>query len=138
MKLDIFLKLYDQKKKAMLHDEYLKERIKSIYLPIEKKQKLAEDIVSISFWKDVDGCRELHIDSVKKYIATCVAIFSEYSDVEISYEKDLVENFNKLNMRGLFDSMIHVIDQRELKELNMVIQMVTDDFMTNELNHNNV
>ena len=134
MKLDIFIKLFDQKAKNGQGEDYLKERIKNVYIPFEKKADVAKAILDASYWRTRDDeSKELHIDSVAKYMLSCVSLIDLYTDIERSKkENSMLDDFNKLNERGIFDMVIGMIDKRELKEFNMVLQMTADDLMTNE------
>ena len=56
-----------------------------------------------------------------------------YTDIERSKnEGKMLDDFNRLNGNGIFDMIIRNIDERELREFNMVIQMTADDLLANE------
>lgn len=133
MKIDIFLKLFDQKHTEGEKYNFIKSHVKDIYIPIEKKVKIANSIIDKSFTIESDDEKYIiHVDSVTKYIATCMALFDAYTDIERINKNNSISDFDKLNERKIFDYIIDDIDQRELKEFNMVIQMVTDDLFTNK------
>ena len=56
-----------------------------------------------------------------------------YTDIERSKVKgSMLDDFNALNGSGVLDLIVQNVDDRELKEFNMVLQLVYDDLMTNE------
>ena len=133
MKIDIFLKFFDQKQAEGEKYNFIKSHVKDVYIPIEKKVKIANSIIDKSFTIECDEEKcIIHVDSVTKYIATCMALFDAYTDIERINKNNSISDFDKLNERKIFDYIIDDIDQRELKEFNMVIQMVTDDLFTNK------
>ena len=133
MKLDVFLSLFDQKEKKSLGADFLSTHVKNKYIPIEKKKELAEAIVDQSI--------NSGMDSILKYILTCITVFDIYTDIQRSavnstnQHERMLSDFNKINERRIFDILIGLIDERELKEFNMVLQMVTDDLMVNKYNN---
>ena len=138
MKLTAFMTAYKFRKTPEEKEKMLLEHIKNEYIPFEKKADVAKAIVEASYWrkeKDVNGIENsvLHIDSVAKYMLTCMAMIDLYTDIERTKNNGkILEDFNTLNGSGILDSVINNIDQRELKEFNMVLQMTCDDLMANE------
>ena len=138
IKLSSFMTSYKFKKTEEEKIDYLLQHIKKEYVPYEKKADYAKAIVQASYYMDekmADGSthRVLHVDSVAKYMLTCMAIVKLYTTIECSNnEGKMLDDFNKLNQAGIIDMIIQHVDQRELKEFNMIIQMTCDDTMTNE------
>lgn len=130
MKLDTFLSLFDQKEKKKQGAEFLATHVKKdVYIPIEKKKELAISIIELSMKE--------YADSILKYILTCITFFDVYTDITRSsvdndHHEKLLSDFNKINERRIFDMLIGLVDDREFKEFNMVLQMVTDDFIVNK------
>ena len=132
MKIDIFLKFFDQKQAEGEKYNFIKSHVKDIYIPIEKKIDIANKVIDKSYTIKSDEEKHIYTDSVTKYISTCMALFDTYTDIERINKNNPISDFDKLNERKIFDYIIDNINQRELKEFNMVIQMVTDDLFTNK------
>lgn len=138
MKLSAFMTAYKFRKTAEEKEKIVIEHIKNEYVLYEKKADIAKAIVDNCYWrmaKDLDGTehKELHIDSVAKYMLTCMAIVDLYTDIERQKgDGKMLEDFNILNGSGVLDYIINNINERELKEFNMVLEMTCEDVMTNE------
>ena len=123
MKVESFLRMLELKNENE-QEEFIKARIKNQYVPIAKKKECAERIVITSF-----GASN-KIDSVYKYILTCMALLDLYTDFDYNNQpRALMGEFDKFNELGLFDMVLNAIDEKEIKELNMVIDMCYNDYM---------
>ena len=137
-KLSAFMTAYKFRKTDEDKLEYLLQHIKHEYIPYEHKADMAKAIVESSFYiveKTPDGKerRVFHINSIAKYMLTCMTIVKLFTTIECSSnEGKMLDDFNTLNQSGIIDMIIQNIDQRELKEFNMILQMTCDDVMTNE------
>ena len=138
IKLNTFITMYKIRKTDEEKLEFIKEHIKSDYIPFEKKADVAKAIIQASYYvneKDINDndIKKFHVDSVAKYMLTCMSIIDLYTDIERNKnEGKMLEDFNVLNEYGIFDVLIQNIQPRELKEFNMIIQMTADDLLTNE------
>lgn len=137
MKISAFIALYKTKKSDDEKEKLIKEHIKTEYVPLEKKTSVAEAIVNNSCYETIGKgeteTRRFRVNSVAKYMFTCISVLDLYTDIERSTgEGMMLEDFNSLNKMGIFDAIINNINERDLKEFNMVITMVYDDLMTNE------
>lgn len=137
MKLTAFMTVYKSKRNIDEKAALLREHITDEYVPYERKLEAAQRIVNSCYYKkeDINGIerRVLHVDSVAKYMLTCMTLIELFTDIERSKVKDkMLDDFNMLNSSNFFDLLVKNIDQRELKEFNMVLQLVCDDVMTNE------
>lgn len=137
-KLTAFITAYKFRKTEEERISFLKEHIKTDYIPFEKKADIAKAIVQASYYvkeKDINGneVQKFRADSIAKYMLTCMSLIDLYTDIDRNKNQGkMVEDFNILNEYGIFDAMIQNMPQRELKEFNMVIQMTIDDLLTNE------
>ncbi len=137
MKLTAFMAILNTRKSEEDKETLIKEHIKSEYIPYEQKADVAKRIVNSCYYKkEKDGDLErhiMHIDSVAKYMLTCMSIIDLFTDIERSKKSgSMLDEFNALNSAGVFDMLVKNINQIELKEFNMVLQMTCDDVMTNE------
>ena len=142
MKLTAFMTAIRFRKTLEEKEKMVKEHMKNEYVPYEKKADIAKAIVQNCYWtdeKDANGNVRsvLHVDSVAKHMCTCMAIVDLYTDIERQkFEGKMLDDFNALNGSGILDIILSNIDQRELKEFNMVLQMTCDDVIANEFeNH---
>ena len=126
-KLTAFITAYKFRKTDEEKMAFLKEHIKSDYVPFEKKADIAKAIVQASYYvkeKDINGneVQKFRADSIAKYMLTCMSLLDLYTDIERNKnEGKMLEDFNVLNEYGIFDVLIQNIQPRELKEFNMII-----------------
>ena len=138
MKITSFMTQYKFKKTEEEKENMVKSHIKNEYVPFEKKADVAKAIVDASFYHEEIGAdgnvhKTFHIDSVAKHMLMCMAVIDLYTDIARSKGNGkMLEDFNVLNGSGILDLIIQNINPRELKEFNMVLQMVCDDAMSNE------
>lgn len=136
MTINTFVTLFSNKKRTHEEEDFVKEHIKNVYVPLEEKQTNAKAIISSTYYekhKGTDGneTTALKVNSLAKYMYTCLTTLKLYTDLEIDYKKGL-EQYNKLQECGAIDLFIRNIDQRELKEFNMVLDCEANDVFTNE------
>lgn len=138
MKIELFVDTYETKKRTTSGDEFIQEHITTEYVPFEKKCALAEAIIDAAYYQDVnsgDGetSRELYVNSRSRYVLTCMTVVDLYTDIERDkVGSNIVADFNMLNKSGLIDKIIGAVPEREIKELNMVVEMTAEDTLTNE------
>ena len=134
MNINDFLTLYKNKLNDGKAEEFVKEHIKNIYIPYEQKIAAANAIINVSYWcSEEDNTRKFHVDSTAKHMLICTTMLDLYTDIERSKSSsEMLSDFNKLNEYGIFDIIISNINKREIKEFNMVLQMLCDDIIANE------
>ena len=141
IKITAFMNAYKFRKTDEEKLDMIKKYIKNEYVPYEEKADVAKAIVDNSYWKtrkEENGeVKYLHIDSVACYMLKCMAIVDLYTDIERQKgDGKMLEDFNTLNQFGILDLIVQNIDQRELREFNMILQMTEDDVISNEFeNH---
>lgn len=129
------MKTDDERKKLIM------DHIKSDYIPYEKKADIAKAIANSTYWiKENNNGNDqnvLHVDSVAKYMLARMAIVDLFTDIERQhgYGK-MLEDFNTLNANGVLDYIVQNVDQKQMKEFNLILQMTCEDIITNEFeNH---
>lgn len=123
MKLQIYLKLLNTKN-ANVPDVF-----NNSYVAINKKISMANDVIKNSYYEN----NKFKIDSIKKYIYSCMSLVDLYTSLE--YEKSpnkIYDEFDKLNSIGFFEVLFEKIDEREMKEYNMILEMTASDAVANE------
>jgi hypothetical protein len=139
IKITAFMTVFKNRKTDEEKNEMIKKHLKNEYVPYEKKADIAKAIINNTYWKkEIDeDIQHLHIDSIACYMLKCMAIVDLYTDIERQKgDGKMLEDFNTLNSYGVLDLIVQNMDQRELKEFNMILQMTQDDVIANEFeNH---
>ena len=138
MKIIDFIKEYDEAKEAGFKDEIIRKHINNEYVLFENKVDAAKTIVDTCYWEteedDFGNSRSvLNINSILKYYLTYMVILELFTDLERSPDgKQMLDDFNQLNRRGIFEEIKQNINQNELSEFNTILKMVSDDVIANE------
>ena len=142
IKLNAFMNAYKFRKTEEEKEKFVKEHLIDNYIPYEQKADVAKAIVDASYWKDEKGTdgkehRVLHIDSIAKHMLTCMSLVDLFTDIERQKnDNKMLDDFNTLNGAGILDFIIQNVNQRELKEFNMILQLTCEDVIANEFeNH---
>ena len=138
MKVIDFIREYDEAEKSGLGDEIICNHINDEYVLFENKVDAAKSIVDACYWDtekdDFGNSRSvLNINSILKYYLTHMVILELFTDLEKSSDgKQMLDDFNQLNRRGIFKRINQNINSDELSEFNEILQMVCDDVIANE------
>lgn len=137
--ISAFLAEYKTKKTDEDKINYVKSHVIDEYIPYEKKVDFASAIVQSSYYEDEEpdtddnSHKVFHVDSVAKYMLTCMALVDLFTDIERQRgDGNILNDFNALNKARIFDLIIQCIDPQELKEFRMILQMECDDLIANE------
>ena len=65
-----------------------------------------------------------------------MTIINKYTNLEVNFN-DVMPEFDYLNRNNLFEIIFNKIGDKEVAEFNTVVEMVLDDFMTNEYEFKN-
>ncbi len=137
-KISAFLAEYKTKKTIEEKDECVKKYMNNNYVPYDKKADVANAIADTAYHRveiDKDGNERkvLHVDSIARYMLTCMSVVDLYTNIERQrIGGNMLDDFNALMSVGALDLIIKNLDPSELKEFKMVVQMACDDLMTNE------
>ena len=126
-----FIVAFKSKKSEDEKKEFLSQHVITTYIPMEKKIAAANNIINACYWQGDGVNRYLHIDSPSKYMLTCMTLIKLYTNLEYKSD-DILEVFNLLNENEVFDLIPKCINQRDFSELNMIIDLVGKDVITNE------
>lgn len=138
MKITPFITIYKTKEKRGDARDFIKEHLKTEYVPYETKADVAKAIIDSSYYRKVKDANkreytEFHIDSVAKYMLSRMAIIDLFTNIERQKtDGKMLEDFNKLNELGLIDEIIECINPREIQQFEMILQMTAEDAITNE------
>lgn len=125
--------------------KFVKNALKiQTYLPYANKVACAERIVkttSYALIKDENTgemikTNRIKINSPMRYILFVMNIVNEYTNIEVNF-KNIMPEFDGLNKNGLFEIIMNKIGEREVAEFNTVVEMILNDFMTNEYEFKN-
>ena len=133
-----FVEEYEKQLNDSERNHFLKSKLKvENYLPYSEKLLVAEHIVKSSSYAIVKEDEVLKktdrikINSPVRYILFVMEIVNKYTNIEVNF-KDVMPEFDYLNKNGLIEVIIDKIGAKETGEFNTVVEMVLDDFMTNE------
>jgi len=132
--IDDLIKGYDRLQSPQAKDRYLKEKVKyTEYTNFEIACFYADVIINESmFTKNKD----IKIDSCKKYLQYVFTLLFYYTNIDVHAEQWILE-FNKLKRYGLLEEVIKGIPETEISTLDAVLEMKTNDAMTNYYNFQN-
>lgn len=132
--IDELIKGYDRLQSSQAKDRYLKEKIKYIeYTNFEIVCLYADVIINESMFSKN---KDIKIDSCKKYLQYIFTLLFYYTNVDVHAEQWILE-FNKLRRYGLLEEIIKGIPEAEVNTLDAVLEMKTNDAMTNYYNFQN-
>lgn len=132
--IDDLIKGYDKLQSSQAKDRFLKEKVKyTEYTNFEVVCFYADRIIATSMF-DKNG--DIKVDSCQKYLQYIFALFSFYTNVDVHAEQWILE-FNKLRRCGLLEEIIKGIPETEVNTLDAVLEMKSNDAMTNYYNFQN-
>ena len=132
--IDDLIKGYDRLQSSQAKDRYLKEKIKYIeYTNFEVVCFYADRIIANSMF-DKNG--DIKVDSCQKYLQYIFTLLSFYTNIDTHAEQWILE-FNKLKRYGLLEKIIEEIPEVEVNTLDAVLEMKSNDVMTNYYNIQN-
>ena len=135
MKVDTFLKLYNTKNTRDERVDAVKQIMKDARVSYSDKVDRAGIIAQNSYHakqKDING-EEREVfrqNSAAKYMLYSLTLVDLYTDLEIDYKQSL-ETFEKINGE-ILDVIVSMIDEREKKEFQMLLDFACDDLLVNE------
>lgn len=120
----------DQTKVALVQNV-----MNSQYVPYEMKITICEKIIENSYYKTTerDGIktRKFHVNSPVQYMLYCLWLIKQYTYIEVDFSKSLDE-FNLLNSLDVLNVIYSYIPEKELKEFQMILEMIENDVVQNE------
>lgn len=140
-----FVEEYERQLTDVEKNSFLKNKLKvENYLPYSDKLIVAEHIVKSSSYaivKNQDNgelkkTNRIKINSPMRYVLFVMTIINKYTNLEVNFNNVMPE-FDCLNRNGLFEIIFNKIGDKEVGEFNTVVDMVLDDFMTNEYEFKN-
>lgn len=135
MRIETFVKLYNSKRTDEEKMDAVKERITNKHVSFSDKVNHADIIAKQCYYqkeKDANGVeREVFKqNSAAKYMFYSLTVVKLYTDLDVDFKKAL-EQFEMLNGE-ILDIVIGLVNKRELKEFQMLLDFACDDIMVNE------
>ena len=135
MRIETFVKLYNTKKTDEERIDLVKERMNGKHVSFSDKVNHADIIAKQCYYqkeKDANGVeREVFKqNSAAKYMLYSLTVVKLYTDLDVDFKKAL-EQFEMLNGE-ILDDIMNLVDKRELKEFQMILDFACDDIITNE------
>lgn len=109
---------------------YLSERIVNTYIPFTKKIDVCSRIVDATSKIVVDKETTFRINSPARYMLFALNLIDLYTDIDVDF-KNGTECFNSLDSIGAIEYLIGGIPEREVKNFQMVHDMVLNDMIEN-------
>lgn len=140
-----FAKQYEEKLNNNDRATFLKTKLKvENYIEYAEKVLIAENIVRSSSYaisKDKDSgelmeTTQIHINSPMRYVLFVMSIVNKYTNIEVNFNNIMIE-FDALNRNGLLELIMKKIGDKEITEFQTVVDMILNDFMTNEYEFKN-
>ena len=126
MYISEFIKQYNESKQK---NACVKKHIKQEYIPYETKISLAQKIVDVSMYKDVNGKKTFVLNSPLRYMLFIQAIVDYYTDLEWDKDGDqlkISEDFNLIEANGITETIIAAIGD-DVTRFTTILNMVVDD-----------
>lgn len=134
-----FCKKYNKLNEALTKNDFIKQVINPVYIPYENKITICNNIINISYYikteKNGNEIKKIYINSPSKHMLYLLNLVKHYTTIEIDFTKAL-ENFNLLNECGFLDDFINYIPEKEVREFEMILNMVENDVIKNEYETN--
>jgi hypothetical protein len=132
--IDDLIKGYDKLQSSQAKERYLKEKVKyTEYTNFEVACFYADKIIATSMFNK-NG--DIRVDSCQKYLQYVFALLSFYTNVDVHANQWILE-FNKLRRYGLLEKIIDGIPEAEVNTLDAVLEMKSNDVITNYYNIQN-
>lgn len=117
-------------------EKYVKSIVVDRYVSYEEKIRYCNKIIEISSYKKeiIDGVEKkyIHFDSTVSYMFYTLTLVKLYTSLDINFGEAL-EQFNLLNGgKNALDMIVRHIPEREIKEMQMIMGFISDDFERNE------
>lgn len=130
-----FCKKYNDAKSEQTKETLIHSVMDPHYVPYEMKITICEKIVEASYYTTTDkngvNVKKLHVNSPAQYMLYCMNLVKEYTNIEVDF-KDVLKEFNLLNKSDLVDIIHNNIPEKELREFQIILDMVRNDVMQNE------
>ncbi len=130
---DYFVESYQACADENIKAEYLKDNLKIVttYIPFNAKKACSESILQSScVTTPSENQMDIKIDSCTKYISYIFTLIMVYTNLNIS-DIDISDGYDKLLTTGLSGIIMNKIPPKDKEEFDMVLQMVTEDFIAN-------
>lgn len=140
-----FVNEYEKQINDIDKKKFLKTNLKiDNYLSYSEKLITAELIVKNSSYAIVKNeengvlvkTDRIKINSPMRYILFVMNVIDKYTNLEVNF-KDILPEYDTLNKNGLIEVIFAKIGDKEVGEFNTVVDMILNDFMTNEYEFKN-
>ena len=132
------VKLYKEDKTADKKNFYSQLKVGG-YVPYMQKAQIAQKIFDATCMED----GRIVLNSPIRYLMYCRTVLDLYTNIKLSEKNPEVDDddtiglvmmaeFDALNSLGLIEAIFAKIPERELNEFNTVLDMVSNDAMTNK------
>lgn len=131
MKIDEFVKKYDNannERKLNVIDEVI---IKDKYVPYAEKITICNNIIESTMFNPKNK-KELYVNSNMRHFLLMLNFIKLYTTIEINFEdSNIDEQYDLLNKNGKIALIYEAIDKKETLEFNFILENAISDFMEN-------
>ena len=117
---------------TMMKESFIRDHIVNDYVPYTRKIAKSKNIINATSKIEVDGESIYCVNSPSRFLLFTMNLIEEYTDIEIDYEKSIVETFDLLDSNGLIALLLNAMPQNDRKMFQMVFDMVRDDAYESE------
>jgi hypothetical protein len=136
MKIKDFVEGYEKVVSDKLKANYIKDKLEvKDYVPFAEKVNLVENVVkTTTYERDSNGelTGNIKINSIARALLFGLSIIDKYTNLEVDF-KHASSEYDLLCKSNLFASVNELIPEKELKELQGMMDMVFNDTLQNEL-----
>lgn len=119
--------------------DYIKAHIIKEYVSYVDKCNYATRIIRATSYMNInDDSKVFRQDSTSRYVLHCLALIDLYTDIEIDYSNNIIQDFDMLEQRGLIAQIIAQISDVEVNRFDMIMSMKYEDLMENERSVNSM
>ncbi len=136
MNIDTFIKLYNTKRtdddKANAIAQIMKPNHHVSYTDKVDRVRMIAETSYHEKQEDINGAERIvfHQNSAVKYMLYSLTLVNLYTNIDVDF-KECVDIFEKINGE-ILDGIISTINERELKEFQMLLEFACDDLLVNE------
>lgn len=117
---------------TMMKESFIRDHIVNDYVPYTRKIAKSKNIINATSKTDVDGNSIYCTNSPSRFLLFTMNLIEEYTDIDVTYEDNIVGTFDLLDSNGLVALLLNAMPQNDRKMFQMVFDMVRDDAFESE------
>lgn len=126
-----FIDKYDRLASDKAKEEFIKSVICKRYLNYEDKIAMCTNIINCSCYVTINDKKKFKQNTPAKYMLHRLSIIDKYTGISIDFSA-AADVFNTLEKKNMIDLIMCYIPENELRKIDAIMQMVTEDIYENE------